>query len=59
MDYVESFLINDGDMYSYDNQNGGNPKEIINGGKFTIDCYEYRFSAKCIRVLNSNIYLDT
>ena len=46
MDYVESFLINDGDMYSYDNQNSGNPKEIINGGKLKIECYEYRFSAK-------------
>ena len=30
MDYVESFLINDGDIYSYDNNNSGNQKEIMN-----------------------------
>ena len=40
MDYVESFLINDGDIYSYDNHNIGNPKEIIKGGKFSMECYE-------------------
>ena len=34
MDYVESFLANDGDMNHNENNNFGMSDEIMNGGKF-------------------------